>query len=109
MRRAVPVVDLFSGPGGLAEGFSALRTPSGRSRFPVALSVEKDPSACRTLRLRAFLRKFGATFPPEYAAFAMPVEDGGAEQREVRMLRQREVSSVIEQLLAGIGWEAIWR
>ena len=36
-------------------------------------------------------------------------EDDGAEQREARMLRQREVSSVIEQLLAGIGWEATWR
>ena len=33
-------------------------------------------------------------------------EDDGAEQREARMLRQREVSSVIEQLLAGAGWEA---
>ena len=69
MRRAVPVVDLFSGPGGLAEGFSALRTPTGRSRFPVSLSIEKDPSAYRTLRLRAFLRKFGAAFPPEYYDF----------------------------------------
>ena len=69
MRRAVPVVDLFSGPGGLAEGFSALRTANGRSRFPVSLSIEKDPSAYRTLRLRAFLRKFGTNFPPEYYDF----------------------------------------
>ena len=36
-------------------------------------------------------------------------EDDEAEQREARMLRQREVSSVIEQLLAGIGEEAAWR
>ena len=36
-------------------------------------------------------------------------EDDEAEQREVRILRQREVSSVIEQLLAGIGEEAAWR
>ena len=36
-------------------------------------------------------------------------EDDGAEQREARMLRQREVSSVIEQLLAGAGWEAAWQ
>jgi len=36
-------------------------------------------------------------------------EDDEAEQREARMLRQREVSSVIEQLLAGIGEEAVWR
>lgn len=76
MRRAVPVVDLFSGPGGLAEGFSALRTMTGRSRFRVALSIEKDPSAYRTLRLRAFLRKFGAAFPPEYYDFLNGVTVG---------------------------------
>ena len=66
MRPIVPVVDLFSGPGGLAEGFAALRSPGGRRRFHVALSIEKDRAAYRTLRLRAFLRHFGPSFPPEY-------------------------------------------
>ena len=83
MRRAVPVVDLFSGPGGLAEGFSALRTLSGQSRFPVALSIEKDPFACRTLRLRAFLRKFGATFPPEYYDFLNGITAGEPDWAEL--------------------------
>ena len=68
MRRVVPVVDLFSGPGGLAEGFTGFRSPKGRRRFRIALSVEKDPDAHRTLRLRAFVRKFGH-FPPEYYEF----------------------------------------
>ena len=36
-------------------------------------------------------------------------EDDEAEQREARMLRQREVSNVIEELLARITQEAIWR
>ena len=66
MRRIVPIVDLFSGPGGLAEGFAALRSPGGRRRFTIALSVEKDRAAHRTLVLRAFLRKFRTQFPPEY-------------------------------------------
>ena len=83
MRRAVPVVDLFSGPGGLAEGFSALRTATGRSRFPVALSIERDPSARRTLRLRAFLRKFGATFPPEYYDFLNGMTAGEPDWAEL--------------------------
>ena len=83
MRRAVPVVDLFSGPGGLAEGFSSLRAASGRSRFPVALSIERDQSACRTLRLRAFLRKFGATFPPEYYDFLNGVTAGEPDWAEL--------------------------
>ena len=69
MTRVVPVVDLFAGPGGLAEGFSACRRLDGRRRYRIALSIEKDPVAHRTLRLRAFLRKFATGFPPEYYDF----------------------------------------
>ena len=69
MRRIVPVVDLFSGPGGLAEGFAGLRSRGDRRRFSIALSVEKNRDAHRTLRLRAFLRKFGNRFPSEYYDF----------------------------------------
>ncbi len=58
MRRNFKVVDLFAGPGGLAEGFSSLRESSGKRTFDVALSVEMEPSAFRTLRLRAFTRQF---------------------------------------------------
>ena len=75
MRRIVPVVDLFSGPGGLAEGFTGFRSPKGRRRFSIALSVEKDRDAHRTLRLRAFLRKFGSRFPREYYDFLNGVVD----------------------------------
>ena len=55
----IPVIDVFAGPGGLGEGFSALR--DSRSRLPifkVALSIEKDPVAHLTLRLRSFFRQF---------------------------------------------------
>ncbi len=65
----VPVVDLFAGPGGLAEGFSACRRPNGRLMYRIALSIEKDHVAHRTLTLRAFLRKFVTGFPPEYYDF----------------------------------------
>ena len=67
--KPVPVVDLFAGPGGLAEGFSAFRGPDAASGFRVALSIEKDEAAHRTLRLRAFLRRFGTRFPPQYYDF----------------------------------------
>ena len=69
MTRIVPVVDLFSGPGGLAEGFAAFRGPDDRRRFRVALSIENDRDAHRTLQLRAFLRRFATDFPPEYYDF----------------------------------------
>ncbi|MFT3722914.1 MAG: DNA cytosine methyltransferase [Hyphomonadaceae bacterium] len=66
MPREFQVVDLFAGPGGLAEGFSAYKRPDGSRPFRIALSVEKEASAHDTLRLRAFLRQFDDGFPPEY-------------------------------------------
>ena len=49
----------------MAEGFAKLQTKGGRSRFRIELSIERDVGAHRTLRLRAFLRKF-RTLPDEY-------------------------------------------
>lgn len=60
------IVDLFAGPGGLAEGFSGYTREDGTRPFEIAFSVEKEVSAHATLRLRAFLRQFGARFPDEY-------------------------------------------
>jgi site-specific DNA-cytosine methylase len=42
-----------------------LRGPSGTPRFRVALSIEKDPVARETLRLRAFFRQFPPSARPE--------------------------------------------
>lgn len=53
----IPVVDLFAGPGGLSEGFAAFPLQDD-PRYRIALSIEKDPAAHHTLRLRAFLRQF---------------------------------------------------
>ncbi len=60
---AIPVIDLFAGPGGLSEGFSAHRGTCG---FRVALSVEKDAAAHRTLELRSFFRQFASGQAPEF-------------------------------------------
>lgn len=54
---SIPVIDLFAGPGGLGEGFSALQT-GGKPAFKIKLSIEKDPLAHQTLQLRAFYRQF---------------------------------------------------
>jgi len=64
MTKSIPVVDLFSGPGGLGEGFSAFEGNAGQI-FKVACSVEKERSAAETLRLRTFFREFEET-PDEY-------------------------------------------
>ncbi len=63
------VVDLFSGPGGLAEGFAGIREHHERVRFKVVLSIEMEPMAHRTLLLRSFLRNFPSGFPEEYYEF----------------------------------------
>lgn len=65
----IPVVDLFAGPGGLGEGFSALN--DGNS-FKIIVSAEKDPVAHQTLRLRAFYRALKTQMPDkleDYYAF----------------------------------------
>ena len=49
----IPVVDIFSGPGGLGEGFS--RINEGKA-FKTLIAIEKDPHAVETLKLRAFYR-----------------------------------------------------
>lgn len=56
-KKLIPVIDLFAGPGGLGEGFSALKV--GRQQSPVfqiKLSAEMEPSARKTLLLRAYYR-----------------------------------------------------
>ena len=54
----IPVVDLFAGPGGLGEGFSAFTPPNPVSRFKLSISIEKDEIAHKTLLLRSFYRQF---------------------------------------------------
>ncbi|MHB1084926.1 MAG: DNA cytosine methyltransferase [Thiobacillus sp.] len=49
----IPIVDLFAGPGGLGEGFSAL---DDGNAFRILVSAEMEASAHQTLRLRAFYR-----------------------------------------------------
>ena len=63
----IPIIDLFAGPGGLGEGFSAFRGPDNDQVFDVSLSIEKDYHAHKTLELRSFFRKFpDGEAPPEY-------------------------------------------
>jgi len=58
MKNYFRIIDLFAGPGGLGEGFSAYKDTSGNHPFKIALSVEKEASAHKTLQLRAFYRQF---------------------------------------------------
>ncbi|MFT3794660.1 DNA cytosine methyltransferase [Flavobacterium sp.] len=67
---AIPIIDIFAGPGGLAEGFSSLIDEHGEREFEVALSIEKDPVAHQTLKLRSFYRQFPINqAPTDYYRF----------------------------------------
>ena len=64
----IPVIDLFAGPGGLGEGFSAYNAPD--THFTIRLSIEKDKVAHNTLTLRSFFRQFGyGNAPDKYYDF----------------------------------------
>ncbi len=65
----IKVIDLFAGPGGLGEGFSAYRHKDNQV-FKIAISIEKEGSAHRTLKLRSFFRQYYPEQVPEaYYAF----------------------------------------
>ena len=114
MKEAFGIVDLFSGPGGLGEGFCAFREGAQR-RFEIDVSVEKDPVAHGTLRLRAFLRRFGDGLPPEYIDFMnrggaepdwselYPREWALAEQETLNLtLGEPETSAILDERIAEI-------
>jgi len=61
---AVPVVDLFAGPGGLGEGFAALGRHEDSQPFRIVLSIENNPAAHQTLELRSFFRQFPCSEVP---------------------------------------------
>lgn len=52
------IIDVFAGPGGLGEGFSAYKDENNNFPFKIKISVEMELYAHKTLRLRAFTRYF---------------------------------------------------
>lgn len=67
-QKPIKIIDLFAGPGGLGEGFSSLKIKD-HYPFQISLSVEKEQSAWKTLRLRSFIRQFihqNKKIPHEY-------------------------------------------
>lgn len=67
---AIPVIDIFAGPGGLGEGFCSLLNEDGERVFKIALSIENDKHAHETLTLRSFFRQFDpGRVPNDYYKF----------------------------------------
>jgi DNA (cytosine-5)-methyltransferase 1 len=138
MSSAIPVIDLFAGPGGLSEGFSRHgeedwttvlsrqigegTAVSSKTRFAVALSVEMDGFAHATLELRALVRKLRATERgvlfdrflrgelTREGLFAAAGEAGVHAKAEAwnATLGKEDVSTLDEKVAAGIGGAAKW-
>jgi DNA (cytosine-5)-methyltransferase 1 len=106
-RMSIPVIDLFAGPGGLGEGFSAYRTGDGNCPFRVALSIEKDVYAHTTLQLRSFVRQFNDGPPPDYYE-ALAGTDVPLKQRLDKLYgrhREQAVAAASEAWHAELGKE----
>ncbi|HWD88632.1 MAG TPA: DNA (cytosine-5-)-methyltransferase [Mucilaginibacter sp.] len=70
MSKPIPIIDLFAGPGGLGEGFTSVLDEENKRVFKIALSIEKDDFAHKTLTLRSFVRQFEPqALPDEYYSF----------------------------------------
>ncbi len=78
----IPVVDLFAGPGGLGEGFS--RVEEGKA-FRTVISIEKDPHAIETLRLRAFYRAWMRNHRKVPPAYLDLLASATAESKQVAL------------------------
>lgn len=101
----IPVIDLFAGPGGLGEGFSAPEEVGGTGRFRIALSVEKDSQAHQTLELRALFRQFDhGCAPAEYYAL-MRRELARDQLFALRSLREAAAAARAEAWNAELGVE----
>jgi DNA (cytosine-5)-methyltransferase 1 len=97
MSSKVPVIDLFAGPGGLGEGFSAYSPGRGFRPFMIELSVEKEASAHKTLELRAFFRQFESGAPDEYYSYLK----GRMSREDLFSAFPKQSVAAIEETLGG--------
>lgn len=86
----IKVIDLFAGPGGLGEGFSALKDENDLPVFDIKLSIEKDEFAHKTLTLRSFYRQFIKTNRP------VPSDYYDLLREEKIKLRDKKLSEMLK-------------
>jgi len=111
---SIPVIDVFSGPGGLGEGFS---TCGGGQDFHILVSAEMNAAAHSTLQLRAYFRRIrsvpkdvkayydfcnGAADSPWNERTASAWSDAGREARQLTLGEpgsDRELDAILSQRL----------
>lgn len=86
--KKIPVIDLFAGPGGLAEGFSSIIEEKQRV-FDIKLSIEKEENAHKTLELRSFCRQFPKNkLPEEYYAILKETDLKNREEKKRQLFEK---------------------
>ncbi len=91
MKKKIPVIDLFAGPGGLAEGFSSILHEKQRV-FDIKLSIEKDESAHKTLELRSFCRQFPKDeLPEEYYEVLKEIDLKNREEKKIQLFEKFDI------------------
>jgi DNA (cytosine-5)-methyltransferase 1 len=91
MKKKIPVIDLFAGPGGLAEGFSSILHEKQRV-FDIKLSIEKDESAHKTLELRSFCRQFPKDeLPEEYYEVLKESDLKNREEKKIQLFEKFDI------------------
>lgn len=111
-KTSYPIVDLFAGPGGLGEGFSALYNGKGASSFHSIVSIEHNEFAHKTLTLRHFFRLFRrGEAPQEYYQYISgettkeelknkyPEQWGKAEKSALRISLGEENHDVVQGII----------
>lgn len=95
----VLVIDLFAGPGGLGEGMSSCEDNNGNKPFQIGVSVEKEPSAHKTLTTRTLYRKIkGITDGLDnYYQYAQ----GQISRNELFNLHPKQAKEAIEETFEG--------
>lgn len=97
----IPVIDIFAGPGGLGEGFCSTLNSNGTRAFKIALSIEKDLYAHKTLTLRGFFRQFKPSEAPmEYYEF---VKGNISLERLYKKYPQQAATAINETWHATLG------
>ena len=82
MKKKIPIIDLFAGPGGLGEGFMSLKDKNGKSVFDIKLSIEKEENAHKTLTLRSFFHQFKKNNKPVPKAYYKALMQPNIAERE---------------------------
>ena len=94
----IKIIDLFAGPGGLGEGFSAFKSGSV---FQIALSAEMEASAHATLTLRSFFRKIQGDQKALNAYYKFCESDQAPHPKDVFNKLWLEAASEAKQITLG--------